>query len=210
MGFGGGSNKAAAAAEQQERDRQAQIKAAQGRVESIFSSPDRERQIQDLTNATRSYLQDDLLEQRDDTARNIKFAVARSGLGGGSVQIDQGRELAEDFLKGILEVERRSNTAGATLRSQDQATKSGLFQQILGGLDATTAAQQASQSMQQNVALAKSDSLQSGLGDLFGNFGELFKLSREGAGERRAAYDFGSPYAQRPTNYGTIAGGVYG
>lgn len=207
MCFGGGGD-AAAEARQQEEQRKAEIAAANARVESIFGSPQREAQIQDLEAATRDFLQSDLNRQHTDTSRNLKFALARSGLGGGSVDVDQNRRLAENYLRGTLEAQRRANAAGASLRSQDANTKAGLFSQILGGLDATTAATQAAQALQTNVALAKSDAYQQGLGDLFGDFSDLFKLSREQAGERRQAYDFNTLYAPRPgANPGTLYGG---
>jgi len=210
MCFGGGSNRAAEEAQRAEAERQAQIQEAQKRVESIFGSPAREAQVEDLVGATRGFLQEDLDRQHKDTSRNLKFSVARSGLAGGSTDIDQNRRLAEKYLRGTLEVERRANTAGATLRSQDSATKAGLFSQILGGLDSSTAATEAARSLQNNVAMAKSDAYQQGIGDLFGDFADIFKLSREAAGERRQAFDFNTLYAPRPG--GTPAGnsGYYG
>lgn len=206
---GGGDGGAAAQARADEQKRQAEIKAAQKRVEAIFGSPGREMDIADLEAATREFLQSDLDRQHTDTSRNLKFAMARSGLAGGSADIDKNRKLAENYLRGILEVERRANTAGATLRSQDASTKAGLFSQILGGLDASTAASEAARSLQTNVALAKSDAYQQGLGDLFGDFADIFKLSREAAGERRQAYDFNTLYAPRPGAGQQQAGGTY-
>lgn len=201
MCFGGGGN-AAAAAEQQERERQAQIAAANQRIQGIFGSPERQSQIEDLRQATREYFQSDLDRQHDISGRRTKFALARSGLSGGSADIDLNRQLAEDYLRGLLEVDRRANSAASGLRAQDTATKTSLFQQILGGLDATTAATEASRALQQNVSLAKSDAYQQGLGDLFGGFGDIWKSSLEGAAQRKQAYDFNTLYGPRTSTAG--------
>jgi hypothetical protein len=202
----GSPNKASKEAAAAEEKRKADIAAAQKRIEGIFGSAQREGEIRDLEAATRDFLQEDLTKKNIDASRGLKFALARSGLSKGSVDADTNKRLADDYLKGIIEVERRSKTAGLSLRAQDNETKNALFSQILGGLDATTAAQQASSALRQNVGLAKSDALQSGLGDLFGDFGDIFKFSQEAAGDRRAAFDFNTLYGQRQTPTASVAG----
>ena len=209
MCFGGGG-KAAKAATAAEEQRRREIAAAQKRIEGIFGSPQREADITDLENATRSFLNEDLGRQKGDADRELKFALARSGLSKGSADVDQNLRLGDDFLRGVQEVERRSKTAGATLRSQDQETKNNLFSQILGGLDATTAAEQAGHSLQQNIALSKSQAQQQGLNDVFGDFSDIFKSSKTAAGDRTARYDFNALYGPRTRPPATIAGGVYG
>jgi len=206
----GGSDKAVKAATAEEEKRKAEIAAAQQRIESIFGSPKRESDITDLENATRSFLNEDLGRQKGDADRQLKFALARSGLSKGSADVDQNLRLGDDFLRGVQEVERRSKTAGTNLRSQDQETKNSLFSQILGGLDTTTAAQQAAHSMQQNIALSKSSAQQQGLNDVFGDFSDIFKSSKTAAGDRTARYDLNALYGARLKPSSTIAGGVYG
>lgn len=206
----GGSKKASKAAQAEEDKRRREIEASQKRIDAIFGSPERQGDILDLENATREFLQSDLDRKKGDTDRQLKFSLARSGLSKGSADIDQNLRLADDYLRGILEVERRSKTAGATLRSQDAETKAGLFSQVLGGLDATTAASQATQAMRNNVDISKSQALQQGIGDMFGDFSDIFKSSKTAAGDRRGMYDFNTLYGarQRPTQ--SVAGGVYG
>jgi hypothetical protein len=85
-----------------------------------------------------------------------------------------------------VEVQRRANAAGSALRQADQASKINLFSMAQQGLDATTAAQQAGEMMRANVATAKADALESGLGDVFSNLGDIYKKSRERAGAERA------------------------
>jgi hypothetical protein len=189
-----------------EEQRRAEIEAAQKRIEEIFSSPERLAQYQAFEEATRGYLTGELDRQHDITGRNLKFALARSGLTSGSVDADKNRKLAEDYMKNLLGIERQSVRAGADLRSADQQTKWSLFSQILGGLDATTAEQNAAQSMRQNSSIAEAEAYQRLTNDLFGDFASLFKTSREEAGERRAAFDLNTTYGVRPHQIAPVAG----
>ena len=203
--FDSGPDPAAAAAEA-ERQRKAEIAAAQRRVEGIFSSPEREQQILDFINAQRGYLQSDLDRQHTRNQLQTKFATARSGLSGGSVDVDRNRLLAETYLRGIAEAERRAQNAGADLRSADQQSKQQLFGQIIGGADATTAATNAAQMMRINALQAGKDSYVNAFQSLFGDFGDIYKNSREAAGERRASQDYGSLFGPRPRTQATGAG----
>lgn len=206
----GSSKKATKAATAEEEKRRKEIADAQKRIDAIFGSSERQGDITDLENATREYLQSDLDRKKGDTDRQLKFSLARSGLSKGSADIDQNLRLADDYLRGILEVERRAKTAGTTLRSQDAETKAGLFSQVLGGLDTTTAASQATQALRQNVDISKSQAFQQGIGDLFGDFSDIFKSSKTASGDRRASYDFNTLYGARQRPMPTVAGGVYG
>lgn len=210
--FGGGGDGGAAAAREEEERRQAEIRAAQGRIEGIFSSPARQQQYQDFENARRQYLFSDLDREKQRNDRQLKFALARSGLSRGSTDIDQNRLLAETYLRGIAEAERQAKRAGADLRAQDQQAKQQLFSQVLGGADASTAATNAAQMMKTNTAQAYQDSTIGNWDKLFGDFGGIYKNSREAAGERRASYDLGTLFGPRPKTSQTaqVAGGVYG
>jgi hypothetical protein len=62
----------------------------------------------------------------------------------------------------------------------------------------STAARQAGEQLRSNIGLARADAMQTGLGNVFNDFGELYKRSRERAGERQAQRDFNfysAPYA---------------
>lgn len=192
----GSSNKAAREAEASEAARRAQVAAAQQQIESIYTAPGRETDINDLIAATKQFLTRDLTEKNVNAKRDLKFALARGGQSGGSVDVDEHGELGKLFLKGALEAERRSQQAGNSLRQADQSSKLNLFSMAQQGLDMTTAARQAGEAMRSNIAGAKSDAFQTGIGDLFGQMGDIYKRSRERAGERKAErYQYGTFYA---------------
>src|SRR5688572_13323237 len=112
----GSSNKSAQKAQQQadaaEAARRKAVENAQRAITAIYSNPARETDIRDVEGATRDYLQGDLNRQNTTAARELKFALARSGQTMGSVDVDQNRTLAENFLRGAVEVQRRANAAG--------------------------------------------------------------------------------------------------
>ena len=204
--FGGGSGNAVREAEAAERERREEIAAAQRRVEEIFGSPQREADILGVEDATRAFLQGDLDRKKGDTDRQLKFSLARSGLSKGSVDVDLNSRLADDFLRGILEVERRSKTAGSTLRAEDARSKSGLFSQILGGLDSTLAADQANSALGRNINFTRSSSLQKGIGNFFGDFTNIFKSNRLADIDRRANFNFNTLYGTRSRAIPSVAG----
>lgn len=182
----GGSNNAAKEANRAEAERRAQISATQKRIEEIFADPSREAGIQDVIAATRDYLQGDLDRQTDKAQRQLKFATARSGQSLGSVDADRNRELAEQYLRAGLEVERRAQGSGTSLRQADQTSKLNLFNLATTGLDATTAARNANEAFRVNNDQARQDAMSSGLNDLFGDLGDIYKRSRERAGTQSA------------------------
>lgn len=201
--MGGSSNKAQAQAQQAEKQRQAQVSATQQRIESIYDSPARESQIADLIGATRDFLGKDLDRQNATGTRQLKFALARNGQSGGSTDVDQNRDLGKNYLRGALEVERRAQGAGSSLRSADQQAKQQLFAQASSGLDITTAARQAGESMRASAGTARADALQSGLGDVFGDFSTIYKQSLDRAQQRKNDQSLG---AYTPGAYGPYSG----
>lgn len=200
------SSRAADEANRVEAERRANIEAANKQVESIFGSPQREFDIQDFISATRDFLQGKLNRTQDRNARNLKFSLARAGQGGGSLQRDKGRDLAESFLRASVDSERRAQRGGAGLRSADQASKLGLFSQILGGLDIGTAAQNSAAALRQNVSLARNTATEGNFDDFFKQLGIFNTQSREAAGERQISRQFGTLYAPRQTRTVPVAG----
>ncbi len=205
--MGGSSNSATRQAEQAEQQRRAQVAATQRQIEGIYSTPAREAQVQDLIGATRTFLQGDLDKQNAEANRQLKFALARSGQSGGSTAIDQGKNVGDAYLRGILEAERRAQAAGSSLRSADQAAKQNLFSMAQSGLDMTTAARPAGESLRVDPGNARAGATQQGIGDVFASFGDIYKRSRENAGRAQAEkYQYGTYYQPRPY----LAGAGYG
>jgi len=207
MGSSGGG--ASAAATQAEQERAAQVRAVQTRIESIFGSPERAKQITDFVAATRQLLQDELLRKQTVNARELKFSQARTGLSGGSAGAQQVGDLADAFLRASVEATRTAQGAGERLRASDQDAKLALFNQALGGLDMTTASNNALQAMRSNVGLAQSEASQSNLDQFFKSFADIYSQSKEAQGRRRTAEEFNTLYGARPYSILPVSGGSY-
>ncbi|MEN5115843.1 hypothetical protein ABE488_00700 [Luteimonas sp. TWI662] len=202
----GGSNKAANEANRMEQQRQARIASTQARVNQVFNNPSRAADIADYVGAVREFHTDDLNRQKSDADRNLRFALARGGLVGGSTQRDQQQRFGEDYSRGVLDVERRALGAGSELEAADQDARARLIQLATSGLDTTTAAQQAGAALRTNLEAGRSTAMAQGLGDMFGGMKSFADAARTASERRRGLRDSGySPY--QPT---AVTGGYYG
>ena len=210
MGSSSSGGRATREAQEAEDERRRQIEASQKRIESIFASPQREGQIQDFVGSTRDFLQGDLDRQKGINDRELKFALARGGLSGGSTDIDQNQLLSEAFLRASVDADRRALGAGDRLRDADQQSKISLFNQALGGLDATTAAQNASQAMRTNIGLARTEGSEGNFDNFFSKFSRLFEDSRKAKATRDEQKGFFQTYGRAPDYSTPVAGGYDG
>lgn len=183
--MGGGGNNAQREAQAQERERQARIGASVGQINRVFDNPAREGEINDFLGATREFYTDDLNRQKASTDRSLKFAMARNGQTGGSVSIDANRRVGEDYNRGVIEADRKAQSAAADLRAQDEQARLNLIAMAQSGLDATTASSQAASAMRNNLLSGKATSTAQGLGDAFGSFADVYRRSQEEAARRR-------------------------
>jgi len=205
MSGGGGSNKAGDEANRMEAERQASIKAAQARINSVFNDPGRGADIADTVAASQQYLQRDLDEQKVNNDRDLKFALARGGVIGGSTQNDQQKVLGKAYGKGTLEVQRRALEIGSNLESADQDARARLISLATSGLDATTAAQQAAAAMRSNLEAGKAASTAQGIGDFFGATKTFADNVKDAQQRRKALYD-----SQQALYGGSVVPGGYG
>lgn len=196
----GGSNDAQQIADQQRADedaRRVRIGQTIGQVNKIYDSPGRNQQYTDFLNAMRQQYGQQLGEQHGVAARNRKFAVSRSGLAGGSADVDSRRTLGEEHQKGLLAAENRSQSALGDLKSTDESSRLNLIQLAQSGLDAGTAASQAGAAIAANAASAKDNATVKGLGDVFGTTAETYKKQQEADAMRRGWQSpVGGPYGK--------------
>lgn len=199
---GGSNNSAQRAAEQAERERQARIAASVGRINTAYDNPARAAQIQDFLGATRNFYMDDLNRQKGDTDRNLKFAMARSGLSGGSVAIDKAEQVGKDYLRGVVEADRRAQGAASDLRAQDEQSRLNLISLAQQGMDATTANSRALSALQNNLQAGRATATAEGIGNAFSGFADLYRRSQEDAARRRGErYVYGTLYGSN-SGYG--------
>ncbi len=174
-----------------EAARQGRISSNVSQINSAFAN--RQPQYDALGGALRERLNNDLTRQRGVATRQSKFALAKSGLTGGSAAIDAGRTLAREGQEGVLEAERRARAGVADLMSKDEQTRTQLISLAQSGNDIGNASAQAAAAARAN--LTGSDNLVNGLGEVFGNTAQTYRAQQDAAARRRGLSE-ASTYAK--------------
>ncbi|MGH8259278.1 MAG: hypothetical protein ACREUG_06260 [Steroidobacteraceae bacterium] len=200
MGASSGSAAAQNAANQQEAQRQAQTAAATQRINSIFSSPQRQQQYGQLGNSMMDYYTQQANQQKQIADRNQLFSEARSGLTGGSAAADAKNLTNYEYGQGMLQASQKAQSAVAGLEGQDQQTRAQLTQLAQNGLDSTSAASQAASAMDASIGNARSNAQAQGLGSIFGQTSQLYQQQQQAAAFRK----------QMTTPIGGLYGGYSG
>lgn len=188
MGGGGGSD-AGKEANRIEQERQARIASTINSINHVFDNPQRSAEIADYGAAMREFYGDDLDRQKAENDRELRFALARGGLTGGSTQVDQQRRFGEQYARGVLEVQRKSAGAMAELEAADQDARARLIGLANQGLDATTGASQAASAMRSALEANKATAMTQGLGEVFGTSKRFYEDSKAAAVRRRSERD---------------------
>lgn len=175
MGGGGGS--AQRAAQQQQAQQQAQIAQSTQAINNIFSSPQRQQQYADYGKNLLNLYKQNLDYQQGKASRNLKFALARSGLTGGSYQADAGANLQHDYNQGLLSAQSQAQQGESQMQEADQQTKQNLIALAQSGLDATSAASMANSALKSNIGNANQYSNVNQLGNFFGDVSDYYKNS---------------------------------
>lgn len=185
-------------AQREEEARKAEIARATSAVDQAFGA--RQPQYDDFLQALQQHYTTDAQRQKEVADRQLRFSLARGGLTGGSAAVDSGRLLSDEFQRGLLEAERRAQSGVAGLRQQDEATRMNILSMIQGGMNTTTAAQQAARGMQANISGALAQGTADGLGNIFGGTADLYRQQQEAAARRRGfseAEVYANPFSRR-------------
>lgn len=188
--MGGSSGSAAAnAAAQTEGWRNASTNRAVDQINRIYGSSGRQAEIGDYQDATRSFYTNELDRQKAVADRSLKFAMARSGLSGGSASVDANRTLGENYQQGLLNAERLAQSATGDLRDADENARQNLIAQAANGLSLTSGASQTASALQSNLQSAQSSLRADALGSVFGGLSDVYTRSQEAAADRRGYRD---------------------
>lgn len=204
--MGGSNDSAQKAAQAQQQQQQAAITQSQAQINSVFNNPQRQSDIDDFVNATRQYYQQDLDKQKANADRSLKFALAKSGLTGGSEQVDQQEQLGESYAKGQLQAEQKALGAGANLQDADEQARQRLIALATSGLDATNAGMQSAQALQTDLQSARSQTNADALGNVFGTFNDFSKNVGAAQQQRDAYKQLYSLYGPIPNSSGSSSG----
>lgn len=183
MGTGNSAANAANAANaQQQRD----ITNAVNQITSAYNNPNRVSQYNAYQKNLGDYYTNQVNDQEAVNARNLKFAMARSGLTGGSASVDANTQLQKDYTQGLLNASRTAAAGTSALEQSDINAKNqliGLAQQgnFTGAIPSQIAsAQSASLGAAQNFGNANS------LGNIFAGTAGIYQNEQTAAANRKA------------------------
>ncbi len=189
-GGGGGTDAA-----EIERQRQERAQQAIDAINKVFDDADREALYQSHRDVVYDMNTQEVERQAAEMERANRFALARNGLLGGSVDVDSATELNRRTNEGLSKAGGIADAAMSDLMAADENTRSNLVSMATAGTDATTAAQLASSGLKQNMESAAADKAVATVGDLFGSLANAYLFQNLG----KYANSMGSvnPYAVR-------------
>ena len=183
MGTGSSAANAANAANaQQQKDIQSSV----GQITQAYDNPNRAAQYQQYNSNLQNYYAGQVNNQEAVNARNLKFAMARSGLTGGSAAVDSNTQLQKDYTQGLLNASQQATAGTSALEQSDVNAKNqliGLAQQgnFTGAIPSqVAAAQSASLGAAQNFGNAQS------LGNIFAGTAGIYQNEQTAAANRKA------------------------
>lgn len=167
----GGGGTDAAVIEQQ---RQQRAKEAIDAVNEIFDNANRDALYQSQRDAVYSLNAKEVERQAREAERANRFALARNGLLGGSVDIDSNSELNRRTNEGLSKAGGIADAAMSDLQTADENTRSNLVSMATAGTDATTAGQLAASGLRQNMDAARANASVATVGNLFNDIANAY------------------------------------
>lgn len=191
----GTNNDAAQQAQQADQARQAQISQSVDQINKAYSSPQRQAQYDVYGSNLGGYYTNQVKEQEATNARNLKFAMARSGLTGGSANVDSNTQLQKDYSKGLIQAAQQASAGKAALEQSDINSKNQMVSLAEQGAYTGAIPTQVAQTQLASLDAAKGYGAANSLGNLFGSTGQVWQNEQTAAANRRAQQTpIGSPY----------------
>lgn len=136
----------------------------------------------------------DLEENREQSARKLKFELFARGLNGGSEDIDQNALFGRTYSKGLIDLGAQADAARAGFRSDDENTRLQLLGAIDAGMDQGSALSSATQRMQVAADKARADAQGTTLGNVFANAGLLYDQGQYALGRQQGQQAWWNQY----------------
>lgn len=184
--MGAGKNKAADAANAANAEQQRQIQNSVAQITSAYGSPQRQAQYDAYGKNLNGYYTGQVNEQEATNARNLRFAMARSGLTGGSAAADSNTQLGKDYAKGLLMASQSAQGGQAALEQSDIQAKNQLIGLAQQGNFTGMIPQQIAATQSASLGAAKNYGNANSLGNLFAGSGQIWQNEQTAAANRRA------------------------
>ena len=203
----GTGNSAANAANAANTQQQASIQNSVNQINSAYSNPNRTNQYAQYNQNLSNYYTGQANTQEATNARNLGFAMDRSGLQGGSASVDSNTQLQKDYTNALLQASQAASAGTSALEQSDINAKNqliGLAQQgnFTGAVPtAVSQAQNASLGAAQNYGSANA------LNNLFSGTQGIYQNEQTAAANRQAQQNpFGTNYSSSAYSGGGTGG----
>lgn len=184
--FKGGGGDPGAEARQQEADRQARITAATEKINSIFTPGAEFNPREDLYKQQRATVYDinsqDVARQAQEAERTNRFGLARTGLAGGSVDVDSVADINRRTNEGLLRAGGIADQSAADLRTADESTRSNLISMAQSGIDTGSASTMALNGLKVNADNVAAQRSGASVGSLFNDMSQAYLLNQQSKG----------------------------
>ena len=162
-----------------------------------------EKNKDDVFDFNKSELDEDFAK----SDRELRFALARAGLSGGSVEVDDKDKQNLAYDKGILTSKSYGEDAAAKFRGADENARLDVINQIQSGVDSGSAISSAQRGL--DISADKADAAIRGqaLGDVFADAGLLYNKNQRDQGtiDARNTWNRNNPgLIQAPSTSGTV------
>ena len=184
--MGATGNSAVNAAEASNTAQQAQIQASIDAINKAYSSPARTAGTQAYGQALGDQLTQNVNDQEAVNARNLKFAMARSGLTGGSAAVDSNTQLQKDYSQGLLQASQQAQAGTAALQQADNSSKNQLISLAEQGGYMGTIPSQGASATAAGLNTAQSYAGPAGLNNLFSGTAQIYQNEEQAAAQRKA------------------------
>lgn len=128
--------------------------------------------------------------QAKEFERTNRFGLARTGLLGGSADVDSTAEINRRTNEGLLRAGGIADQTAADLKTSDERTRANLISMAQSGIDTGTAATMALEGLSANAAQAAAQRSGSTVGQLFNDLSQAYLVNQTVAGRNSA-----NPYA---------------
>lgn len=129
----GTGNSAANAANAFNVQQQKQIQDSVNQINAAYTNPNRTDQYASYNKNLSDYYTGNVNNQEAINARNLKFAMARSGLSGGSAAVDSNTQLQKDYSQGLIQASQQATAGTSALQQADINAKNQLISMAQAG-----------------------------------------------------------------------------
>lgn len=176
-------------------------------AESQANKRGRELEYQKAAGATFGVNKDKLDRDLTKSERQLRFALARSGLFGGSADIDEHGEQQNAYDQGILQSRNLADTSAAKLRAADESAHLNMLNQINSGMDEATTLNNAGTELRNNIDQASANAQGQLLSNVFDNAALMYQQQQLQGGAKDAQNRWRAPGAffNAPSSSGTVS-----